>query len=295
MSLFPAAPSPKNDDKRADLKLTLHFDGGSRGNPGPAGIGVVLLTEDGTSLYEVGEFLGVRTSNYSEYTALLRGLAAAKTFGATKLLIKADSELVVRQINGIYKVKSPDLQPLYAQARRLIDDIGNVTMTHVYREKNKRADELANEAMDKKAKIEPLGAPWAPGTPRPSLPAAARPSARASAAADADFDMPATNRGPQLQKLLDTCAVIRRTDEKLTVEQLDILLRIAMQPGISPMAIGDELKRSQGAVSRVVVDALIGRLALVYQDNRDAENVEDRLYLTETGERLVAQLLEALG
>src|SRR5277367_6226373 len=83
--------------------LTLHFDGGSRGNPGPSGIGVVLLDEKKRPVYELGEFLGNRTSNFAEYTALIRGLSAAKVLAATKVLVKADSELVVRQINGIYK------------------------------------------------------------------------------------------------------------------------------------------------------------------------------------------------
>jgi ribonuclease HI len=151
-------PDPWNERGKGKT-LTLHFDGGSRGNPGPAGIGVVLLDEDGDPLYELGEFLGRCTSNVAEYTALLRGLAAAKKLGAKKVLIKADSELVVRQINGIYKVKSPDLKPLYEQAKTLIRQIGDVTISHVYREGNARADELANLAMDALKKLEPLGPP----------------------------------------------------------------------------------------------------------------------------------------
>ncbi|HVX85396.1 MAG TPA: ribonuclease HI family protein [Phycisphaerae bacterium] len=137
--------------------LTLHFDGGSRGNPGPGGIGVVLLDEEGTPLYELGEFLGRCTSNFAEYTALVRGLAAAKIMQARSVAIKADSELVVRQINGIYKVKSADLKPLYVRAKALMEEIGEVTISHVYREGNARADELANLAMDQEARLEPLG------------------------------------------------------------------------------------------------------------------------------------------
>lgn len=160
MTLFPDhSPSGKPDwsDRGAGKSLTLHFDGGSRGNPGPAGIGVVLLDEAGDALYELGEFLGRRTSNFAEYTALIRGLSAAKALRAKSLAIKADSELVVRQINGQYRVKSPDLKPLYMQAQQLIGEIGKVTITHVYREKNARADELANIAMDRESKVEPLG------------------------------------------------------------------------------------------------------------------------------------------
>jgi ribonuclease HI len=161
MTLFPddnpAAKSAPHPQAKNGPALTLHFDGGSRGNPGPAGIGVVLLDEDGTPLYELGEFLGRCTSNFAEYTALLRGLAAAKIMQARSVAIKADSELVVRQINGMYKVKSPDLKPLYLRAKALMQEIGNVTISHVYREGNARADELANLAMDQEARLEPLG------------------------------------------------------------------------------------------------------------------------------------------
>jgi ribonuclease HI len=158
MTLFPNNPAkPSWSDRGSGKTLTLHFDGGSRGNPGPAGIGVVLLDEEGTPLYELGEFLGRCTSNVAEYTALVRGLTAAKNLNAKKVVIKADSELVVRQINGIYKVKSPDLKPLYQQAINLMNQIGDVTISHVYREGNARADELANMAMDATKKIEPLG------------------------------------------------------------------------------------------------------------------------------------------
>jgi ribonuclease HI len=159
MTLFPTDDVPPAA-KKTGPALTLHFDGGSRGNPGPAGIGVVLLDQDGEPIYELGEFLGRCTSNVAEYTALVRGLAAAKIFGASSVTIKADSELVVRQINGIYKVKSPDLKPLFTRAKALMDDIGSVTISHVYREGNARADELANLAMDTTRRIEPLGPPF---------------------------------------------------------------------------------------------------------------------------------------
>jgi len=148
---------PKWANRGASKTLTLHFDGGARGNPGPGGIGVVLLNEDGDALYELGEFLGHTTSNVAEYTALVRGLTAAKTLGAKKVIVKADSELVVRQINGIYKVKSPHLKPLFQKATTLMREIGDVTISHIYREGNARADELANAAMDMQKKIEPLG------------------------------------------------------------------------------------------------------------------------------------------
>jgi ribonuclease HI len=171
MSLFPhASPSahsapaagspaskPRWDDRGRGKALTLQFDGGSRGNPGPAGIGVTLVDEEGTPLYELGEFLGRCTNNVAEYTALLRGLHAAQALGAARLAVKSDSELLVRQINGVYKVKSPDLKPLFQKAVALINALGQVTVSHVYREGNTRADELANLAMDTLKKHEPLG------------------------------------------------------------------------------------------------------------------------------------------
>ncbi len=146
-----AAPPPK------DKSVVLQFDGGSRGNPGPAGIGVTIDDSDGTPLYELAEFLGRCTNNVAEYTALLRGLSAAMTMGATKVQVKSDSELLVRQINGQYKVKSPDLKPLFQKAIALMGEIGDVSVGHTYREGNKRPDELANLAMDTCKKHEPLG------------------------------------------------------------------------------------------------------------------------------------------
>ena len=150
------APAPANTPP-AGKSLVLHFDGGSRGNPGPAGIGVSLCDEDGTPLYELAEFLGRCTNNVAEYTALLRGLAAARRIGATRVRVHSDSELLVRQINGQYKVKSPDLKPLYLKVTALMEQIGDVTVGHVYREGNERADELANMAMDSGRRLEPLG------------------------------------------------------------------------------------------------------------------------------------------
>jgi ribonuclease HI len=120
---------------------------------------VTLNDFSGKPLYELGEFLGRCTNNVAEYTALVRGLTAARAMGATKLIVRADSELVVRQINGQYKVKSPDLKPLYQQAVALMKEIGDVKVHHVFREGNTRADKLANLAMDSERKIEPLGAP----------------------------------------------------------------------------------------------------------------------------------------
>jgi ribonuclease HI len=120
---------------------------------------VTLSDFAGRPVYELGEYLGRCTNNVAEYTALVRGLSAAKTLGATKVIVRSDSELVVRQMNGLYKVKSPDLKPLFQKAQALIQEIGDVKVHHVLREGNTRADKLANLAMDSERKIEPLGTP----------------------------------------------------------------------------------------------------------------------------------------
>src|SRR5687767_2895134 len=104
---------------RMDERITLEFDGGSRGNPGPAGIGVVLRAADRTPLVTLGRFIGRTTNNVAEYKALITALQKAKELGAKKISIRGDSELVVRQILGQYKVNSPDLRPLYEEASSL--------------------------------------------------------------------------------------------------------------------------------------------------------------------------------
>lgn len=133
--------------------LVMQFDGGSRGNPGPAGCGVTLTTAAGELVYELGDYLGNHTNNYAEYSGLLRGAEAAVKLGARKLEIRADSELVVRQILGIYRVKNAALRPLYQQALDLLNKIPVWSIQHVYRSSNARPDELANMAMNRKRAI----------------------------------------------------------------------------------------------------------------------------------------------
>ena len=133
--------------------LTLEFDGGSRGNPGPAGIGVVVRSADGTPIVTLGRFIGKATNNVAEYRALITVMEEAKKLGATKIKIRGDSELVVRQMTGVYKVKHPDLIPLYRQARALYDSFEEASIEHNYRNKNELADELGNRAMDRRADV----------------------------------------------------------------------------------------------------------------------------------------------
>ncbi|MEJ5328637.1 MAG: ribonuclease HI family protein [Desulfobaccales bacterium] len=126
----------------------LYVDGASRGNPGPAGAGVVLLDPAGQVAAEASRFLGRTTNNVAEYQALLLGLELARRHGVTYLEIFADSELLVRQLTGRYQVRSPHLKPLYQAARQALTSIPAWRLTHVPRQQNQAADRLANAAID---------------------------------------------------------------------------------------------------------------------------------------------------
>ena len=129
--------------------ILAHCDGGARGNPGPAGFGAVVVDAAGVPLAELSEFLGFRTNNFAEYSGLLAVLAWALEHGQTKLRVVSDSELMVKQIQGKYKVNSPDLKPLHEEARGRIAQLKSFEIFHALRHKNKVADQLANEAMDR--------------------------------------------------------------------------------------------------------------------------------------------------
>ena len=130
------------------MKARLSTDGGARGNPGPAAYGYVLEAEDGTVLDARGERIGVATNNVAEYRALLAGLEKALELGVDDLEVVSDSELLVRQMTGVYKVKNAALQELQGDAARLARRVGRVRYTAVRREHNELADRLVNEALD---------------------------------------------------------------------------------------------------------------------------------------------------
>ena len=135
------------------MKLTIYTDGGSRGNPGPAAAGVVIFDNDDTVRFSGGFFLGTATNNVAEYSGLIRALDQAAQLGGTDLSINCDSELVVKQINGRYRVKNPALKELYTEVMRRIGDFRRVKVKHVYRDKNATADALVNEALDESADV----------------------------------------------------------------------------------------------------------------------------------------------
>lgn len=126
----------------------MNVDGGARGNPGPAAIGVVVRDADGVVVESVGETIGATTNNVAEYRALLRGVELAAAHGATELELVGDSELVVRQIEGRYKVKNAAMKDLHAQAVKALADFDDWSIRHVRREQNADADRLVNEALD---------------------------------------------------------------------------------------------------------------------------------------------------
>lgn len=129
-------------------EITIHSDGAARGNPGPAGAGATLTSADGKVVAEVCRYLGEMTNNQAEYHALLLALEEAKRLGATGLRVFVDSELVARQLKGEYRVKNKALRPVFQDVLRLLRSVGAYTIEYMPRSKNRRADQLANLAID---------------------------------------------------------------------------------------------------------------------------------------------------
>ena len=137
------------------MRVVINIDGGARGNPGPAGAGVVIAAaDDGTVLHQAGIFIGHATNNVAEYTGLLEGLKRAANLNATEVKVLSDSQLLVRQINGQYRVKNEGLKPLYEEAVQLSAQFTHFSIEHIPREQNTQADAMANRAMNLKRTIE---------------------------------------------------------------------------------------------------------------------------------------------
>ena len=131
-----------------EKKLTLYTDGCCRGNPGPAGIGVVIKDHRKKILKELSEYIGAATNNIAEYSALIRGLKAAGGLGAEEITVFMDSELVVKQLNGDYRVKDDGMKELFRQTLEILKDFKSFEIKHIDRSKNKEADKLANKAIN---------------------------------------------------------------------------------------------------------------------------------------------------
>ncbi len=148
---MPSASRPLFDSRETPPAhhLIAHSDGGARGNPGPAGYGVVIKDESGKKIAALSEYLGHQTNNFAEYQGLIAALEYAIKTGPKALKLISDSELLVRQIKGIYKVKNAVLQNLHVRAKELIAQLDWFSIGHAFREQNQEADRLANEAMDR--------------------------------------------------------------------------------------------------------------------------------------------------
>jgi ribonuclease HI len=144
--LFGSIPSPPRTPQHY---LIAHSDGGARGNPGPAGYGVVIQDEGGRKVASLSQYLGHQTNNFAEYQGLIAALEYAIANGHKALKVVSDSELLVRQIKGIYKVKNQALKDLHGRAKQLIAQLEWFSIDHALRQHNREADRLANEAMDK--------------------------------------------------------------------------------------------------------------------------------------------------
>jgi ribonuclease HI len=147
-------------------EIVAHIDGGSRGNPGPAAYGVAIKTAQGQAVTAFAKFLGKATNNFAEYQGLLAALEYALGHGYPRLRVLTDSELMARQISGRYKVRSPDLKPLHEKAQAMIARLESFSIRHVYREQNREADRLANQAMDDAER----GKGSMPPSPHPLIP-----------------------------------------------------------------------------------------------------------------------------
>lgn len=130
------------------MKLTTHTDGGARGNPGPAATGIVITNEKGETLAAYGEYLGTQTNNFAEYSALLSALKTARSLGATEVDCVLDSELIVKQMQGVYKVKEPTLQKLFVQVYNAAAGFKKVSYRHTPRANNAAADAQVNKVLD---------------------------------------------------------------------------------------------------------------------------------------------------
>lgn len=146
--LFSPRAAPTASPASGPETLIANIDGGARGNPGPAGYGVFVQDSKGHTVAELHRYLGRQTNNFAEYSGLLAALEYAVAHHARMLRVRSDSELLVKQIKGVYKVRSEGLLPLYEQAQRLMLKLEDFRIEHVRREQNRDADRLANKAMD---------------------------------------------------------------------------------------------------------------------------------------------------
>ena len=163
--LFPDAPA---DSKPPVAAYRVNIDGGSRGNPGPAAYGIVIRDPRGETVTKLKKYIGRSTNNVAEYYGLIAALDYAQTHGVREVRIESDSELLVKQMRGQYKVKSGDLRPLFERAKKMSESFESFRIDHVYREQTREADALANEALDETAGASPGSSASKKDSPAPS-------------------------------------------------------------------------------------------------------------------------------
>jgi ribonuclease HI len=168
--LFAEAPA---EQKQATSSYRANIDGAARGNPGPAAYGVVIRDGRGELVTKLKKYIGRMTNNVAEYYGLIAALDYAQSHGIRAMRVESDSELMVKQMRGQYKVKSEDLRPLFERARKMSQGLESLHIVHVYREQNREADALANEALD-----EASGVPSAAGSPAKASASDAKPAPR---------------------------------------------------------------------------------------------------------------------
>ena len=191
-----AAPSPGS-------AATAHVDGGSRGNPGPAGYGVFITRDDGSTV-EIKESIGITTNNVAEYNGLLAALRWAAEHGIRSLTVRADSELMIKQMRGEYRVKNADLRALYDEAQHLLHQFDEARIDHNLRDKNKLADKLVNLALDRRAEV--TDADEAPiDQPSPDAPKAGDRFACPRCGCSIDVRTPSRLRPHQLRPFICQC------------------------------------------------------------------------------------------
>jgi ribonuclease HI len=145
-------PAPRTSPRNASQAIKANIDGGARGNPGPAAYGVIVRDAKGEIIAEISDYLGIQTNNYAEYSGLLAALEFAVREKHSSLKVLSDSELLVRQMQGRYKVKSPGLIDLYDRARALVRKLDHFSIDHVLRHYNKEADALVNQVLDSRGR-----------------------------------------------------------------------------------------------------------------------------------------------
>ncbi len=190
--------------------LTVEFDGGARGNPGPAGIGIVIRAADGTPLVTRGSFIGRATNNVAEYRALISALDEATKLGARKILVRGDSELIVKHMTGEYRVKNAGLKELDDEAQFLFHQFDEARIEHKLRDNNKLADRLANLAMDRQADITEVDEPPSLDAPAPEAPKAGDVITCPRCGCQIEVRKPSSIRPHQLRPFICQCGMRMR-------------------------------------------------------------------------------------